>query len=263
LVEKAYSNPEDIIKALRPQISLVDIQRYIYITISKILKLYPKFFVGEGSTLNWIGRGLRRILIAALLKQPLDQDIEDRMSNYAIITISSYPFKRWKKAFPKVFENITEKESLIADLSSFKKRDFKLSCQFMKQRARLGDYLALIIKTASDQLLRLGEEKNLPMFCPLHEKVFWSRCPLCSEVEKGPETSEIHSEEIFEDISEDIPLPKTNDEELYSALLKELEDRADNFQIKLKNEEKIELHWEILKQKGSEKNETAQEKEDS
>ena len=61
-------------------------------------------------------------------------------------------------------------------------------------------------------------------------------------------------------IPEDIPLPKTNDEELYSALLKELEDRADNFQIKLKNEEKIELHREILKQKGFEKNETAQKK---
>jgi len=180
--------------------------------VRKILRtavLGPFFLMSEavlGGLIEPFWATATRILESAYYAARLQKILSPR-TVCALISMSNIPLEEWKKILEDLIPWTED------DLSRFVPKKQWKEFSFIK-RDRKADPVADFLWMAVRQFYELLERKELPAFCHVHRKVFWSECPVCAE-----ELSDSRPQEVVE---ESLKITPEKEKEMYEKEQAEL-----------------------------------------
>ena len=133
-----------------------------------------------------------RILESAYFAAKLGKPIPPK-TIHALINMSNIPLEEWKKVLGDLIP--WTEDDLSKLVSKIQLKNFS----FVK-RDRKNDPVADFLWMAVRQFYDLLERKDLPAFCLVHRKVFWTECPVCVE-----ELSDLSPQEEIDEIQKITP----------------------------------------------------------
>jgi len=129
-----------------------------------------------------------RILESAYYAAKLQKTLSPR-TVCALISMSNIPLEEWKKNLGDLIP--WTEDDLLRLVPKKQWKEFS----FIK-RDRKADSVADFLWMAVHQFYNLLERKELPSFCLVHRKVFWTECPVCAEELSGRRPQEIFEESL-------------------------------------------------------------------